>query len=80
MQYQNQILQPHEAEALFTELGEDELDAVVGGYGWSDFKRQAGNAVSDIGKGVKDGVRGDTPRRDTLAYNLSYGGADILDN
>ncbi len=87
MQYQNQALQSHEAEALFTELGENELDAIVGGYNWDSFKRQAnnlrrqtGNAASDLGKGGKDGVMGAASRQDNLAYNAGYIAGDILDN
>ena len=70
-----------ETEAQFSdELSAEDLDAVAGGYSWGDFRRQSGTVLSDMGKGGKDGVRGDKPRKDNLAYNTSYAVADILDN
>lgn len=83
MQSQNLMQQSNEVEVLFPELHEEDLNSVVGGFGWDDIKkgyRKFEGGVKRAGQGIKDGSRDGNSRHDDLWYNLGYGGGKFLDS
>jgi hypothetical protein len=77
MQSFNLSQQVNVADEFSTCLSEEDLDSVVGGFGWDDIKKgydKVSGGVKRFSEGLKDGTAPSPSRHNDLWYNLGYGG------
>jgi bacteriocin-like protein len=71
MQSQNLMQQSSEVKEIFTELHEEELNSVVGGFGWNDIKKMGSGYVRYV-SGELDGATGGAREHKDLPYRTGY--------